>query len=251
MTGGKKEKSDGARGRYGFWMWIILLLALAMAVSLLAVSCGRDAVERTPVAASKNVRRPLPDGLVRESAYFTDKLGWLSENEGEATRGMAYFYEQTGVQPHLYLTTQIGGIPHPTMEDMQSYAELLYDGLFNDQAHVLLLVCVADEAKQEYLSWCVSGSAAESVVDEEARMLLREYWDAAYHSTSLAGEGQKGRMVAGVFRDTANNIMHVKNAGGWITLLILILAAMLLIILFDLARAAARARRREGKSEKA
>ena len=249
MSGEKKNRKD-IQGRYGFWMWISLLLVLAVAVALLAVSCGKS-TENAPVPESKIMRRALPAGPVRETAYYTDKLGWLKENDSAAIKGMAYFYEQTGVQPHLYLTTQIGGSLRPTMEEMQEYAELLYDGLFNDQAHLLLLVCVSDEKKQEYLSWCEAGSAAEAVADEEARTLLREYWDRAFRSAASVGEGRKGPMVAEVFRNTADNIMHVRTGGGWINLLVLIIAAMLFVILFGFVRGRITAPGKEKQVKKA
>ena len=53
--------------------------------------------------------------------------------------GLKHFYNETGVQPYLYLTDTINGSHFPTEQDLEAFATDLYDELFL-MKHILLIV---------------------------------------------------------------------------------------------------------------
>ncbi len=224
--------------RQGFWLWITLIVTLVIVTALLAVSCGRAGSGSIQIPSSTVRRTKLAEGNVIETAYYTDNLNWLGANNSTALKGMKYFYKQTGVQPYLYLTDVADSAGRPSMEEMAAYADLIYDTLFQDEGHCLLLVYENDTyLPDRYLSYCVAGVAASTVMDEEAIGILIDYLDASYYNYRAYPKGSEDKMVADIFRGTAQNIMAVKDRTGWIVALSLLLAVILTVILTDFWKA--------------
>lgn len=173
------------------------------------------------VANSTVERKPLPAGSVRETGYYTDELGWIV-NEGELLSGMRAFYKETGVQPYLYLTERVNGSTSPSVREIADFSDRLYDQLFTDEAHFLV---VYQEADEQYTVGYTAGAQAKSVLDDEAVGIFRDYLD-RYYTSDLSDEGYFGT----VFRETGERIMTVTKS-PWPTVLgifgVVLLAAML------------------------
>ena len=75
---------------------------------------------------------------------------------------MEAFFKKTGVKPYLYLTDNVYGSTEPSDKQMDTFANSLYDKLFTDENHFLL---VFQEYGDYYMTWYVSGSDAAEVVD--------------------------------------------------------------------------------------
>ena len=58
----------------------------------------------------------------------------------------------------------------------------MYDELFQDEAHLLL---VFQDADGHYTDWVITGSQAKQVVDDEAVNILLDYVDRYYYDSSL------------------------------------------------------------------
>lgn len=151
------------------------------------------------VTSSTVEREPLAKGSVVETAYYTDKLDWVN-NETKLTAGMQNFYKATGVQPYLYITDNINGKNNPTDKEIDVFTNSLYDTLFEDEAHVLL---VFFEYDSKYTSWYVCGKQAKTVIDSEAADILLDYVD-KYYSSSMSEE----EMFSTAFNSAGERIME-------------------------------------------
>lgn len=189
-NGSSKQSGNGCGC---FSTLLILLVLLAVAVMLTNGNNG--------VSSSTVQREPLPAGSVAETGYYTDTLGWIT-NASELTRGMRQFYEETGVQPHLYLFDNVNGNYHPTADDVEPFAYALYDELFEDEAHLLVLFWEYDG---QHRVWYLTGTQAKSVVDDEAADILLDYIDRYYYDQSLDEE----TFFSKAFADTGERIMKV------------------------------------------
>lgn len=249
----KKAKASQETGdRQGLWFWATLALTLVILVALLAVSCGsRPAGSDPGVAQSLKKRTKLADGIVTETGYYTDNLNWLGKNNSRVLKGLRYFYRQTGVQPYVYLTNNLGlGSAVPSRESLAAFAETLYDTLFQDEGHLLLVIYVNAKISEEPIVSCVTGVSASAVADQEAEQILEAYLSAAMNDADRYPSGAQDQMLSDVFRHTAENIMSVSDRTGWIAALSVILILFALIILVDFGRAWSRQKKERLKLEK-
>lgn len=190
--GGRPQGSSGMTG------CSIAVLA-AVVIIVLAVISGGASCSSSSVRTSTVDREPLPAGAVQETAHYTDDGGWIS-NPSQLEAGMRRFYEETGVQPYLYI------LPNGTTastQDLQSRAQELYGQLFSDEAHFLLVFCDNDAGSYACGYWI--GAQAESVLDDEAVTIFAQYLDRYYYDTSLSEE----ELFSETYASTADRIMEV------------------------------------------
>jgi len=179
---------------------------------------------------STTVREPLPAGAVTETAYYTDELGWIG-NETKLVAGMKNFYKKTGVQPHLYITDNIYGVTSPNDAMAEEFATELYDSLFSDEAHLLLIFL---EYNNNYHTWYMAGRQAKTVIDLEAANILLDYIDRYYYDSNLTDE----EYFSKAFNDAGERIMKVTTS-PWIGVLIVfgvLLIALLLLVFWRMRK---------------
>jgi len=133
--------------------------------------------------------------------YFTDKMGWIKQAD-VLNAGMEAFFKKTGVKPYLYLTDNINGNTEPSDEEMDTFAGDLYDKLFTDENHFLL---VFQEYGDYYMTWYVSGGDAAEIMDEEAANIVLDYVD-EYYSSDMGEE----EYFSNVFSMAAGKIMETR-----------------------------------------
>lgn len=179
---------------------ILMVFAFIMFVFLMLFGIGSCSVSSADVAASTVERQPLPAGAVEQTAYFTDDDGdWIGQ-PSKLEAGMRQFYEETGVQPYLYIVPN--GSTNSTTE-LQQKSQELYPQLFNDEAHFLLVFC--DNNQGNYHCGYTVGAQAKAVMDEEAIGIFADYLDANYYDYSLSEE----EIFANTYAQTAARIMSV------------------------------------------
>ena len=180
----------------GCLMTVLIILMVLSVVSILFIamsnSHAEDFVERIP----------LESGAVIETSYYTDELGWITDS-GELEKGLRDFYKQTGVQPHVYITDNIGS---GSDEEIMAFAEQKYGELFKDNAHLLLIFY---EKNENYRTYCLVGSLAESVMDADARGILLDRLDENYYSDLNDNE-----YFSDSFEEAADRIMVKKDDSG-------------------------------------
>lgn len=203
---------------------IILVIFIAIVIAISAFNGAMsNSGSSSDITISTVERVPLPKGSVNETEYYTDNLGWIN-NETKLEKGLEYFYDETGVQPYLYLTDNINGNFYPSEGELESFANDLYDELFTDEAHLLL---VFYEYEGMYMDWYVTGTQAKQVIDREAADILLDYIDRYYYESNLTDE----EFFSKSFSDAADRTMTVTRS-PWITVFIVIGAAFLVLILF-------------------
>ena len=154
------------------------------------------------------------------SVYYTDNLFWFG-NDKVLLDGMKDFYKKTGVQPHLYITDEVDGSRNPSSTQMETFAEGLYDEMFQDEAHLLL---VFQDADGHYTDWVITGAQAKQVVDTEAVNILLDYVDRYYYDTFLDESELFGRAFSKaadrMMSKTVNPLVYVAGAGVAIVVIV-------------------------------
>ncbi|WP_292594526.1 hypothetical protein [Mesotoga sp. UBA5847] len=207
----------------GFGVIIVAVVLVILVSSGAFSSCGRTNTN-VEITRSTIAREPLPKGSVNETPYYTDELGWIN-NQTTLLDEMRYFYQKTGVQPYLFITDTVNGSHFPRVEDLAAFAESLYDDLFTDEAHCLLVFFEYGDA---YMDRYVCGSQAKTVIDDEAADILLDYIDKYYYYEGLSDE----EFFSKAFRDAADRIMTVTRS-PWIPVFIIIgIIALIALLLF-------------------
>ena len=223
--GGYRQPRSSGGGGCGCITLIVVLIIIAI-IFIVIFSIGGSlnlSSGSGNITVSSVERVPLPHGSVNETKYYTDQLGWIN-NETKLLSGLKYFYKETGVQPYLYLTDTINGSHFPTDNDLESFAADLYDELFTDEAHLLLVIF---EYEGMYTGQYIVGAQAKSVIDNEAGRILTDYIDRYYYENSLSNE----EFLSKAFSDAADRIMTVTKS-PWSTVFIVLSVVVLVVVLF-------------------
>ncbi len=223
IGGGRRRRTSPGGCAPGGCLTAIIILILVMVIIFALSYSGGSSGGSSGITASTVEREPLPKGSVNETVYYNDTLGWIG-NRTKLESGLKSFYNKTGVQPYLYITDSINGNNNPTQDEMESYANGLYDELFTDEAHLLL---VFFEYNGRYMDWYIAGTQAKQVIDTEAADILLDYIDRYYYESGLTDE----EFFSKSFSDAADRIMTVTRS-PWISVLIVTGVVVLALILF-------------------
>ncbi len=176
------------------------LVAIVIAIVLVAfLAFGSGSCSSSDVQKSTVQREALPSSAVTETGYYTDEGGWIS-SPSTLEAGMRHFFEETGVQPYLYI------LPNGSISSTQQITDMadeLYGQLFDDQGHFLFVFC--DNNMGQYYYGGHIGAQAESVLDDEALTIFLQYLDRYYYDTSLSEE----ELFSEAYASTADRIMEV------------------------------------------
>lgn len=148
-------------------------------------------------APAQEPREPIPAGSVTKTAYYTDEDGDWIHNPGRLEKGLEHFYEETGIQPYVYILPNGYTTSQQTCTDM---AEQLYPQLFNDAGHLLLVFC--DDGNGGYNAGWYAGGAALTFMDAEAVNTLANNLASAYTYADTDEE-----VFSDAFAETADDLM--------------------------------------------
>ncbi|SEN44930.1 hypothetical protein SAMN04488134_101107 [Amphibacillus marinus] len=210
---------------------IVFLMIFLVVPAITSMFGGGGSFGSNSITPSTVDREPLPSGVVNETDYYTDEIG-LIFNETVMLNGLRHFYNETGVQPHVYITDEIDGSLTPTFNDIEVYTNELYDELFTDEAHLLLLYFDpyfdgGSTFPEDYAMYAVTGTQAKSVIDTEAANILLDYLDRYYYD-DIGDEEYFSRS----FQEAADRIMEVTRS-PWIPVLLVFAVVVILVILFS------------------
>lgn len=199
-----------------------LIIAVVVIVLLISLFSGLGG-GGGDITASTVERERLPAGSVNETGYYTDELDWIA-NETKLLTGMKNFYQETGVQPYLYITDSIAGSHSPSDAQVEAFFAERYDALFTDEAHLMLLFL---EYSGRYHVWYYTGIQANAVIDREAADILMDYIDRYYYYEAYTNE----EFFSKAFDEAGKRIMTVTSS-PWIPVLIVIGVIAILLLLF-------------------
>ncbi len=219
--GGGASGPSGGGSAKGCGTAIIVVVILAIVFIILFAALNSSSPD---VAKSTIKREPLPEGSVNETEYYTDELDWIKSGTA-LQKGLRYFYDKTGVQPYVYITDTVNGSNYPTQEDLADFANGLYDKLFTDEAHLLLVFF--EYTPSDYMDYYVPGTQAKGVIDQEAGDILLDYIDKNYYDSGLTED----ELFSKSFSEAADRIMEVTKS-PWIGVLIVLGVIVVVVILF-------------------
>jgi len=240
--GGRRNRAASPFG-CGCLTLIIILIVIGSVIAgvsglFQSGSVSNSSGGSTQITKSTVKREALPKGSVNETGYYTDDLGWIG-NQTELLAGMKNFYQKTGVQPYLVLTDTVNGSHSPSDSELDEYARSLYDKLFTDEAHLLL---VFFEYDNNYKDRYVCGTQAKTVIDTEAGDILLDYIDRYYYESNLSEE----TFFSKAFNDAGNRIMEVTRS-PWIIVFVILGVVALMVIAFAWWRRAINQKNLEAK----
>lgn len=240
-SSGGGPPGSGGSGCSGCAIAILVLVVILILGAILfsaLFSSGVGSSGDGGVTTSTVVREALPKGSVNETDYYYDELDWIG-NETKLLSGMRHFYNETGVQPFLYITDNVNGSNQPSMDELDSFARQLYDQLFTDEAHLLLIFFEYDSS---YMTRYVAGTQAKTVIDMEAGDILLDYLDRYYFDSSMTDE----EFFSTSFEDSADRIMTVTRS-PWIPVMFVFGGVILVGVLFFWWRHAVKQKNLEAK----
>lgn len=196
---------------------------------------NQTAVQTVQINSSTIEREPIQAGLVNETPYYVDNLAWIND-QSTAEDGLRYFYEKTNIQPVVYITDNLDGNTNPSPDEIDAFAGRLYDELFTDEAHLLLVHFENYEDYQYEFSYhTVYGAQAKVLMDNEAEDILFDYID--YYYLQDTNEVSEEQLFSGAFRDTADRIMSVTRS-PWIPVAMIVGGIILVYLLYNFWRRA-------------
>ena len=181
---------------------VVVLIIWSVVVSSCTVSGKTSSGGSSAEIQTSTIRRErLNSSSLVNVGWYTDNLDWIRDPD-KLEKGLAYFYKRTGVSPYLYLTEDAEGVLAPTAAQLDAFAGELYDTLFRDEAHFLV---VFQEHNGVYNTRYVCGLEARAVMDDEACEILLDYLDAYYF-----GDYDDEEYFSKAITDAADRIMDTK-----------------------------------------
>lgn len=207
-SGPNGNNSGGSGGGSGFNAIVIIavvLLVLAIVFGLPSCSgcTSGSSASGGSIATSTIEREALPSSAAQATGYYTDEDGTWIGQPSKLESGLKSFYNDTGVWPYVYI------LPNgqtTSISELQTMAEQLYDELFDDEAHFLLVFC--DNGYGGYSCGYAVGSQAKTIMDDEAITILGDYLDRYYNDLSIDEE----EIFSKTFEDTGERIMTVQKS---------------------------------------
>lgn len=208
-----------------------LILTAIIVLAIVVVVIGRPIMDifnigNSAITKSTIDRKPLESGMVTETDYYEDNLNWI-QSSSKLEKGMVNFYKRTGVQPYLYITDEINGKNNPSNSDFETFANNFYDERFNDEGHLLVIFL---EYNGNYNMWYIAGTAAKSVMDDEAIDILFDNIE-YYYQSDLTDE----EMFSTAFDKASQRIMK-KEISIWVIVLVLVAVISAIWVVYKLIK---------------
>ena len=199
--GGGNHGGNGGGSGSGMTGWVVLIAVLLLVGIVLFNNGGLSS--GGSIARSTVEREKLPASAVQQTAYYTDADGSWIRSPSELERGLRSFYEDTGVQPYVYI---LPNGESTSVSELIGRAETLYPELFTDEGHFLLVFC--DDGYGSFHCGYTVGSQAKTVMDDEAVGILADYLDRYYSDRSVSEE----EIFSLAFEKTGERIMTVTRS---------------------------------------
>lgn len=176
--------------------------------------------------SSSKQREKLDSGIVNMTEWYTDELGWI-EYENDLIKGMESFYEDTGIQPHLYLVDWNGEI---SSTEAQKFMQEAYDDLFTDEGHMLVCYFSCHNDSIDFVDgepFLLCGKATTTIMDEEAEKIFWSEEYKNYENNNLYFEEYWGE----TFKDAGNKIMAAPIPWSTVVIVIAAIAGVVIVVI--------------------
>ncbi len=210
--GGFGWGGPGRRGGCGCFSVIVVLIILLIAFSYIRPAFYSYQGD-TEVTVSRTERTAVT-GTDTYSDWYLDEMGFI-DHDTDLTDGLKHFYSQTGIQPYVVLLDYNDSIwvnGQWNEDAAEQYLAQIYEDTFSDNGHLIFayFACENDSEDMDGMFFFYYGSAAYSIMDDEAETIFWSYFDMNYNNLDLSIAEFIGR----TFEETADNIMHVGASGN-------------------------------------
>ncbi|MBE5944581.1 MAG: TPM domain-containing protein [Lachnospiraceae bacterium] len=215
----------GCSSFFGVIIMMIVILALFSSFSGTRRSNSKYYNYKAPSYndSYSNVERDKFDGLVQLNGYYSDPDGILYDDEIKPLeKGLKHFYETTGVCAFVYFVEEL----EPGVDGIEE-AAAIYDELFNDEGHILLLY---DYTNAYMYDAC--GYEIATTLDSEAIDILYDYVEAKWSQDSE----NLGEIFGGGLAEAADRIMYKERSFGekYKSIIITVIVSIVVIIIVSL-----------------
>lgn len=199
----------GRRGGTGCFPLIVLLIIVVIGF-FNQLHPGSGSSQDAEIAVSRTERTPV-SGTISYADWYLDELGFI-DHDTDLTDGLKYFYSQTGIQPYVVLLQYDPSVWTDGKWNeaaAEEYLAQMYHETFSDNGHLILayFACENDSEDMDGTFYLYYGSAAYSIMDDEAETIFWSYFDRNYNNLDLSIAEFMGQ----TFRQTADNIMHIST----------------------------------------
>lgn len=214
-----RVRSRGGMPRAGCATAIVTLIVVALLVVMAMVVSGgvsnSGAADREITESS--VARTKLEGTTYQNEVY-DELGWL--NPTQVANGIREFYEETGVQPAIYLENRPDLIGNP--EAQKKEAERLAEELGLSDSTFLYAYFDNNGEDGDWAVW--TGGAAGTVMDDEALNIFEDYLTQNWFS-----DKDEDDVFIDTFNSTGKRIMsrttNANDVAIWIWIALGVIAA--------------------------
>lgn len=197
---GWRRRGYGGCGCFSFIALFIIIIFL--------VSFFPDNSGTSEVTVSRTERTALT-GTSTYGQWYLDEVNFI-DHDTDLTDGLKYFYSKTGIQPYVMLLDynpvfwENGNWNESAAED---YLAQVYADTFSDNGHLIFAYfsCENDSEDMDGTFYFYYGSAAYSIMDDEAETIFWSYFDMNYNDL----DQNIGEFIGNTFHETADNIMHI------------------------------------------
>ena len=216
--GGPRRRWGGPVFHGGFFGWggprrggagcFSIFVLFILVIGLFQLLPGTGSSQNSEVTVSRTERTAVT-GTTTYADWYIDELGFI-DHDTDLTDGLKYFYSQTGIQPYVMLleydpSVWINGEWNENAAE--EYLAQVYNNTFSDNGHMIFayFACENDSEDMNGTFYLYYGSAAYSIMDDEAETIFWSYFDMNYNDLDLS----IAEFIGQTFRQTADNIMHI------------------------------------------
>ena len=200
------------------------ILSVICVAVIIAVFIAPMLINGAQITKSTVEREKLPASYTQLTELYVDELGWV-ESQTELTKGLNYFYGQTGIHPLLVITDNVHGDTSPSSATLEAYALELYDKYVQDEGHIVFVFHEYNSSGVYSMAYAL-GAQAKTVMDTEACDILMDYIDYYYYSSLNTSQ-----FFATAFAKAADRIMTKTIPFGFIVAMFA-LAVVVVFLLF-------------------
>lgn len=173
-------------------------------------------------------RERLKSSIAFTNNCIVDEIGWI-EKPSQLSKGLQYFYKQTGVQPYIVLKKYDPKLK--TDSDKEAYANQYYDkNIKNESTFLYMYFEEPNSSDVGYMAYA-NGMQVSSVMDEEAIDIFWQYLDRYWVDGNLS----MNQVFEKTFTKTADTIMTKSTTGldivKIVVVSILIISAGIVVII--------------------
>lgn len=209
----------------------VTILVFIILLCIFGFLVQNSSTRQDPEITVSRTERTAVTGTVTSRDWYLDELGYI-RHDTDLTDGLKYFYSKTGIQPYVMLLDYDPSLwPDGQWSEnaAEEYLAKVYSDTFSDNGHLIFayFACENDTEDMDGTFCFYYGSAAFSIMDNEAETIFWSYFDRNYNNLDLS----IAEFLGQTFRETADNIMHTGSGTPSLMQVIVIFSIVCIIVI--------------------